>query len=208
MRSTKILLLVLCGLAPALFLARAQAAESSGGEARLREALRSTTSQLRALEDERAAWKAKEAEQQRQLEALRKEASVKSAPRAAARDRKLDRILAAQAEEKAAESARLGQSLAQCQSSSREVAAASEAAGRERTQLAADNQKLAERVKVLEARNAGMYRVGREILDWLSRQGVGAALAAREQFLGLKRVELENAAQQYEDKLLEQKVQP
>ena len=211
MRSTKILLLVSCAIAAAFAFARTQAAETSSGEARPRAALRSTTSQLRALEDERAGWKAREAEQQRALEALRAQlgAARQGAPKGGDRKRaELDRLLAAQVEEKAeqaAENARLSQSLAQCQGSTKDAA---EAAGKERDRLAAENQRLGERVKALEARNAGMYQVGKDILDWLSRVGVGGAIAAREPFLGLKRVELENIAQDYQDKLLEQKVKP
>src|SRR3990172_6347761 len=90
----------------------------SATEAWLREALRSTTSQLRALEDERGRWQAKEPEQAKELESLRKE--LAGARRGAARDgdRKLSGRLAEQTEaiaKLADANARLNEALAQCQ---------------------------------------------------------------------------------------------
>jgi chromosome segregation ATPase len=180
----------------------------SAVEVRLREALRSTTSQLRALEDERARWQAKEPEQAKELESLRKE--LAGARRGAARDgdRKLSGRLAEQTEAiaKLAEAnARLNEALAQCQ----KAAGAAEETGRAgeagRTRLAAEVAELKKRLSASEARNERMYRVGKQIVDWASNADL---TSAREPLLGLKRVELENAAQDHEDKLLQEKARP
>ena len=48
--------------------------------------------------------------------------------------------------------------------------------------------------------------MGNDILDWLSKAGFGDALLAREPLIGIKRVELENIEQDYQDKLLDQRV--
>jgi len=46
-----------------------------------------------------------------------------------------------------------------------------------------------------------MYQVGKDLLAWLEQVGVGG-----EPFFGWKRVQLENVAQEYADRLMEQKV--
>ncbi len=204
---------VLMVCAAALALRPALASADAAGETRLREALRTATTQLRALEDERGAWQAKEAQLQKELESLRKQASTPPPPRAGDRGAaELSRRL----DEKSKAADELEASLAQCRAAARDAADATRAKEEgERTRLAAQMTQLTERAAALEtkgaaceARNARMYKVGKDIIDWLSNVGVGAALAAREPFLGLKRVELENTAQDYQDKLLEQKVKP
>jgi len=169
-------------------------------EARLRDALRSTTAQLRALEDQRAGWQAKEAQHQKDLEALRAElAAAKKTRSDASREKDLARRLAEQAQANAA----LTQSLGQCQGAARDL----EQAKRTREgELKARLEVVSTRATACEAKNARMYRVSKDVLDWLSNLGVGTALLAREPFLGLKRVELENVAQDYADKLLDERV--
>ena len=46
-----------------------------------------------------------------------------------------------------------------------------------------------------------MYQVGKDLIAWLEQIGVGG-----EPMFGWKRVQLENIAQDYEDKLYEKKV--
>ena len=170
-------------------------------EARLREALRTTTAQLRAAEDERARLAASEAALKEELAAAKAQSARRANPR------EVDDLKAklADASQKLAAETEAGrksaQALAECQ-------AASQDTSRARDGLQGDVAALRERVAAAEAKNARMYAVGREIIDWLSNMGFGAALAARDPFLGLKRVELENAAQDYDDKLLDQKLAP
>ena len=78
-------------------------------EARLRDALRSTTAQLRALEDERARWKETEAQLRGELETLRgaPKPSQAPSPSVSALNRKLS--------EQTAANARLKESLAHCE---------------------------------------------------------------------------------------------
>jgi len=184
-------LLLLLALVPA------RARPDSGSEARLREALRSATGQLRALEDEKAGWQAKEASMQKEIDALRAQGAAMPRPGAGSKDvRELRQRLAASDE--AAQ--RATASLARCEAERADAASALE---EERKRSSTRSAELSDRLKASEARSEELYRVGRSIIDWLSSVGVGGAIAAREPFLGLKRVELENAAQDLDDRLRE-----
>jgi septal ring factor EnvC (AmiA/AmiB activator) len=197
-------ILLLAGVVVAAFRPCAAVADAAT-ETRLREALRTATSQLGALEDERASWQGKEAALQKELDSLRSELATAKRSHGKASDvAELNRRVAEQAET----NGKLTQSLAQCQSATREAGGAAQAGEDERARLAAQVAAFTEKLAASEARNGRMYAVGKEIIDWLSKVGVGGALAAREPLLGLKRVELENAAQDYADKLLDQKAKP
>lgn len=193
-------------------LGSAAALADSTGEARLREALRSATGQLRALEDEQSRWQAKEAKYKEELDSLHK--ALASARKAAARkgtdasakkecEGKLEAI-----DQRLAEQSRSGaaltESLAQCQKSAREADQAARAKEDERARMAGQVDGLTARAAACEARNLRLYQVGKEIVDWLGNLGAGVALC--EPFLGFKRVEVENKAQDYQDRLLEQRI--
>lgn len=88
------------------------------------------------------------------------------------------------------------------------AAANAQARDRDRASLDARAESLGKRAEACEAKNARLYQVAREILDRLGAGRLRDAWLAREPFVGRKRVELENVAQDYEDKLLDQKVTP
>jgi hypothetical protein len=204
-----------------LLLPLAAGAGESSTEARLRDALRASTSQLRAAEDDRTRLQAESAEQKKELEALKaKLAAAQAAPRPAPKtnDRELaelGRKLDAQTEA----AGRLSRDLIQCQTVSREGSEASRAAAREAArqqeeerarsgQLGARVEALAEQLNDCRARNASMYSLAGEVLTRYQKVGLREVISAREPFVGKKRVELENLAQDYEDKLRDQKVAP
>ena len=186
----------------ALLAPRASRADS-GTESRLRDALRQATAQLHAAEDERAAAQAREAALTKELEEARAQAKAAAGSRSSEREvADLKRRLS----EQAAASAKLTQELAQCQAAAREGADATQTKEAERARATEEAESLKERLLAAQVKNDHMYRVGKEIIDWLNRQGVGAALAAREPFLGYKRVALENEAQDYLDKLDDERI--
>lgn len=192
-------LLLSCLTVAALHPASARA--DAATETRLREALRATTAQLRTLEDERAKWQANEG-LQKEVESLRKDLAAAKQSQAKG-GAGLNRKLAEQAEA----NVKLAESLKQCLATSQEATTALTAKEEERARLAAESTSLSQRLSASEIRNLRMYKVGKSIIDWLNNLGVAAAIGAREPFLGIKRVELENIAQDYEDKLLEQRAQ-
>jgi hypothetical protein len=182
-----------------LMLFPATARADPATEARLRDALRSTTAQLRALEDERARWKETEAQLRRELESARGAARPSQPPAASvtALNRKIS--------EQATTNARLKESLAQCESRAARpasaVAPSAPVEGEERKKLTGEVASLKEKLSASEAKNLEMYRVGKDLTSWMVQNGVGG-----ERFFGWKSVELENIGQEYEDKLFDQKV--
>jgi chromosome segregation ATPase len=170
---------------------------------RLREALRAATLQVRALEEERALWQAREVELKAELEQLKRRVATPVAPRGDRQVADLTRRLA----EQEAGSARAAEALARCEATARAGSGAAQALEAERARLSAVVQRVGARAQAAEARNAQLYEVAREALVWIERVGWGTALDG-EGLLGLKQVELENTAQRYQDRLLEARGQP
>ena len=186
---------VLCSLALAPLVAHAQQADN-----RLRDALRSATAQLRALEDEKAQWQAKEAQHKKELEALR--ADLEAARKGAASrgdERAVKRQLSAQLEA----SAKATEALARCQKEAEENVSSQQArvkeAEEERSRAASRLEDLGKRAAACEERNARMSTAGKEFAAWVAK----ASGTVCEPILGLRRVELEKRAQDLEDRLLE-----
>ncbi len=187
-------------------LQHAQAADSQT-ENRLREALRSTTSQLRALEEEKSRWQTTEAAQKNEIESLKAklaDESRKARAQIASGEtkRRLDELTEA--------NQKLADNLAQCQASARESAEAVRAKDAEREQLAAQQTEQAKvatnRANSCEEKNSRMYQLSHELLEKCEKMSLGDTLMAPlEPFTGLRRTKLENLFQEYEDKLLEQK---
>jgi uncharacterized coiled-coil protein SlyX len=67
---------------------------------------------------------------------------------------------------------------------------------------------LQRRVENDEAKNLALYQLGKEVLDRYEKFGLGTAITAREPFVGLTKVKLENLVQDYSDKLLDQTIKP
>lgn len=189
--------LALCLVGPTL--ARGDATT----ESRLRDALRSAQSQLRALEDERARWEQSEATLKKELEATKAELSA-APKKAGPSDRALAHLRARLTEAEEAVATLRG-SLSTCERGSKEVADAARTSDAERSRLKAEVTSLEGSLAGSKAKNGKMYELAKEILDWVERSG---ARGGSEPVLGLKRVELENIAQDYQDKLIERKVHP
>jgi hypothetical protein len=67
---------------------------------------------------------------------------------------------------------------------------------------------LQRRVDDQQRRNSEMYKLGAEILDRYAKFGLGTALSAREPFVGVTRVKLENLVQDFSDKLADARIKP
>lgn len=197
------LALLALALATALPLA-AHADEAT--ETRLRDALRQAITQSRALEDSQAQLQAKLAEAEKQIEALRAQ-PVKAKPDAAildAMEAEFNRRLA----EQHATIARADETLTKWKGAYEEAASAAQAKEAERAQLAAQLGGLSQRAQSCETKNAALFDAANEILDKLKNISVADAMAAHEPFVGLKKVALQNLAQDAEDKILDQVAVP
>jgi chromosome segregation ATPase len=202
MRSNAVVVsLALVCLAGAALRPEAAGAADSATEARLREALRTTVGQLRALEDERSAWKAKEAELHQKLEALQKELAIasKQAP-----TRTNDRALAQASrnlDERSEELARTKAALEQCMAGSRKALESDRAKDDERTKLAEAVKVQTERADGCETKNGQLFTLANEAMDRLVQTGGDVVF-------GFGQVKRENLAQDLKDRLLEQRVKP
>ena len=169
-------------------------------EVQLRERLRASLLQLRTAETERAALQAAQAQwadEKKQLtertEALAKQVNANKQTlqvvdslqaQVARQDQELAQLKAA------LQSGRQAAELAQTQATERAKLEAEVVTGLER--LVADRQ----------AKNLALYKTATEILQRYEKFGLGDALAAREPFVGITRVKLQNLVQDYQDKLL------
>lgn len=201
-------------LLTALLLPLSGIAQEDDG-ARLREALKNTTLQLRTAQGETAtaqaatiaaeqkakSLEAKVAELEKCNAALSKQSNEDKAAsektiatlnnRLAEREKRLVDYIAALDKWKAAYQA---------------AAAAAEKVGGERQQLASEVVSLKNTVADRERKNLALFNVSNEILDRYKNYAVGKSLAAKEPFIGNARVEIENHVQGYQDRILDQRL--
>jgi chromosome segregation ATPase len=205
-------ILVLAAAALVTALACRGAHADSDTETRLRDALRNAISQVRTLEDERAALQAKQAESDKQVQALQaqvdqlsKDGGGKTAKKdEAAYDEavaEFNRRLSSQNDT----IGKLDGAIDKWKAAYNEALSAARAKEAERAKLATQIGDLTQRATSCEAKNAELFKVGNEILDRYKNVSFGDVLADREPFIGTSRVKLQNIVQDYEDKLLDQK---
>jgi chromosome segregation ATPase len=204
--------LLLLATLPSLF-----AAAPADPNQRLREALRNSMLQLRSLETERATLQANQVINENkikdlsaQLEKLNTQISrlTKDAIAEQATAKKEIDTLKLKLEARDKQVSQLNETLAKWKSGYNEVVKIA----REREALRAEavskvvttERRLAER----ERQNLELDPTGREILERLQGFGLGTAISAREPFIGLTKVKLQNYVQDYADKLQDQKYNP
>ncbi|HYV67957.1 MAG TPA: hypothetical protein VE964_17080, partial [Myxococcales bacterium] len=147
----RIVTALLVVLGSSLSSASSRAADAST-ETRLRDALRTTASQLRALEEEQARWKEKEGQYKAELESLREQlAAARKDGAKQGGKREADRLAQSLAEQSEAR-AKLTESLAQCQKAVRETSEAARAGEEERARQAGRLDGLTARAAACEGR--------------------------------------------------------
>jgi chromosome segregation ATPase len=170
---------------------------------RLREALRTTTGQLRQLEDQRAALQARATAAEQERDRLRKQnetlrAQVKEAEqsyRQAVKDFN-ERI------------AERDEALEKWKSAYAEAATVARTKDAERTKFEGEAAALKTSNKACQAKNTRLVKVGNEIVTQYEAMNPFEKLLDHDPVFGTKRVEHQNAAQDFRDKILDQKVQP
>ncbi len=194
----------------ALSLSPANAADQSDPTVRLREMLRTTILQLRQAQTDNAALQAAQAESAAKLKDLTDKLETITKQSAADKEASDKTIadLKAHVADQDTQIAQLKDALAKWQDGYKKAADIANAKESERAKLAMQVILLQRKVDDREAKNAELFRIGNEILSRYERFGLGTALAAREPFVGITRVKLENQVQDYQDKLLDQKISP
>jgi hypothetical protein len=190
---------------------RAHCAEQPGAaEAKMRETLRATILQLRNADAERATLQASKAEGEEKIKALEAQVELitkQSASERAASEKSITTLTT--------RIAKLESDLLEVRAGFEKSEANFKKAVEFGTAKEAERAKLAARVIVLDrivadqrVKNTALYKTGSEILTRYEKFGLGEALAAREPFVGITRVKLQNLVQEYGDKLTDQKIKP
>jgi len=173
-------------------------------EAQLRERLRATMLQLRAAETERAALQAVQAQwaDEKQKLTERNEALTKQINENKQTAQVVD-SLKSQVSRQEKEIAQLKEAI----ESGTQAAELARNKETERTKLVEEVVIGLERLVVdRQAKNLALYKIASEILQRYEKFGLGDALTAREPFIGITRVRLQNLVQDYQDKLLNERV--
>lgn len=170
---------------------------------RLREALRAATAQARAAEDQRAALQAKLTSTEQERDRLRKQneayrAQVKEAEQAY-------RQAVKDFNERLAER---DDSLEKWKTAYGEAASVARAKDAERAKFEAEATALKASTKALEAKNVRLGKIADEVVTKYEAMDPFEKVLDHDPVFGLKRVEHQNTAQDFRDKILEQKAKP
>lgn len=168
---------------------------------KLRDALRSATAQTRALEDQRAALQAKVAEAEREKAALTAQIAA-----AKAQVKEVEKIHREAVDEFNQRLEDRNQTLEKWKGAYEEAATVARAKDAERAKFEGDATAYKASTKSCVAKNTQLMKVGRELLHRYEGVSFGDIAVINEPLTGARRVEVQNILQDYEDRLIEQKV--
>jgi len=178
-------------------------ADDSGPETRLRAALKTATARIRELEDQSAQLQAKQAAAERdRLEFTQKAAAAEKELGELRKQGEADK---AALDAAAATQKSQGASIAKLQETYGKTSQALSSRDADAKRLDAVVARLRPQLQSCEAKNASLYKIGEDVLDLYDKQDI-FDLASREPITKLKRVEIENAMQDYEDKMRDSKI--
>ncbi len=199
-------LAILIGLVAILPLQPARSESADSVEAKLREALRTTMLQLRDAQGQIATMQTTQVENEQKIKDLT--ASVETLTRQSAEDKqasdKAIALLDARVADQDTKLASYIEALAKWKKAYQQAADLARSKEAARAKLESEAIVLQRRVEDQKRKNEGMYQIGTEVLNRYRKFALGDAITAREPFVGLSRVKLENLMQEYRDKLDEQ----
>jgi hypothetical protein len=184
-------------------------------EIRLREALRDTMLQLRDAQNQIVTLQNTQAQSDKDNTDLKakvdaQSSQIKSLTDQAADDKAAsDKAIAdlkSQVTDLTGENGRLNDALKQWKGAYNQVSQLATATEAERAKLAIQSATLQRLVDDRENKNVALYKVGSEILTRYEQFSLGDAIGAKEPFVGISRVKLENLVQDYKNKLLDQAI--
>lgn len=206
--SSSIIAVATLFVANPLTVLRAETAQPSAAEAKLRESLRNTMLQLRNSENDKAVAQAAlaEAEDKNKSQAEQIEKIMKQMAADKTAGEKAVNELNAKIEERDSQLAAFRDALAKLQGEFKKMTALAETKEAQRAKLEEQTIVLNRRVAEQQTKNAGMYRIANEILARYEKFGLGDALTAREPFTGITRVKLQSLFEEYRDQLTDQRI--
>ena len=179
----------------------------TAAEVKLREMLKSTTIQLRNAQNDLATAQATAADDEQKIKDLT-DANDQLTKKSIADKEATDKTIADLTQKNTAQAAQLvayKDALAKWEAGYKLAATAAKEKETERARLNSVNIVLQRAVDDLIAKNLNLFQTANDILTRYEKFSLGQALAAKEPFLGLTRVKLQNQVQGYEDKLISQK---
>ena len=179
----------------------AHAADSDAD--RLREALRSATLQTRQLEDQRAALQAKLADAEKERAAAK--VQIEAAKAETRRIEKRERETTDEFNRRLAER---DETLEKWKAAYEEAANVARDRDTARAKFEAEAKAYKASADSCVVKNTQLIKHGRDLLSRYQSVTIGDTIVAREPVLGLRRVEVQNAIQDEQDKILDQKVAP
>ena len=180
-----------------------QAAHADSDADHLREALRSTTAQLRQLEDERTALQAKVAGFDRERAAAK--AQVDAAKAEVREIRKEQREAVEEFNKRLTER---DETLEKWKAAYEQAATVARSKDAERAKFEGEANTYKASTKGCVAKNGQLLKAGHELLQRYQEVTIGDMILGREPVVGLRRVEIQNTIQDTRDKMLDQKVTP
>jgi predicted RNase H-like nuclease (RuvC/YqgF family) len=181
---------------------------SGGGDVALRDRLRALTQQLRSVEAEQAGLQSAKTALAEENKALT--AQVEQLRKNAVEDKKVwDKKVSdldIRLGEKETELAQFKEAVERWKTGYEKASELARTVDAQRAKLVADNLELQRMVAERERKNIALFFTGNEILTRYEQFSLGNALGAKEPFVGSTRVKLENLVQDYQDKLLAEKV--
>ncbi len=166
---------------------------------RMRDTLRSTMLQLRSCQTEKETLQTAKAESDQVSKALSEQVAALTTTKG-----KNEKTLATQADEVM----KLKDALAKWEAAYQQLTDVARKTEAERAKFSAKGILLQREVDDQHRRNAALFTLGNEILTRYERFSLGDAISAKEPFVGITRVKLENLVQDYKDELADQKNNP
>lgn len=164
-------------------------------EDRLRDQLRSTLNELHQLQDQQAALQAQATAAELERDALKIQLAAAKAQ-------------LAHAGQNNTQVAALEAQVAKDRDAITQAAGAAKQAQSDHDKLEAGVTAAQTKLGLCEDKNTALYKLGNDILDAYENIDLGDAIGANEPFIGVKRVQLENAAQDFDDRLHADKFDP
>ncbi|GAT34238.1 hypothetical protein TSACC_36 [Terrimicrobium sacchariphilum] len=203
----KKILAVLLLLSPALLHA-AGAEEGDPVVAKLREALRNTMLQMRDVQGQLANAQAAQIASDAKVKELTAQNDKLTRQMIEDKNASTNSIaeLNTRLEEQGVVIQKLNATVDQWKRGYNEATALAQKKEAERAKAAAQIIKLDRIVADQQIKNVQMYKVGTEILDRYEKFGLGEAILAREPFVGMTRAKFQTLMQDYQDKLVDQRI--
>jgi DNA repair exonuclease SbcCD ATPase subunit len=182
--------------------------QANSPEERLRGLLRSTMLQLRDAQNQAATLQTAQTESEKEKKALSDRVDELTKQAAADKDSSTKTI--ADLNTKVADQntfiTQLKDALEKWKATYNQAVTVANTKEAQRARLESQVIVLQRRIDDAETKNLALYKIGKEVLGRYQKFGLGTAITAREPFVGITRVKLENLVQDYSDKLSDQTI--